>query len=166
MKMTRMGCTDHLGGVTSAISTALMPKAHTSTYRSCIPAACLPACHAFTAQQQHCMCRQAMAHFQSALCPRLMNAFRWSLCTGAQPRSGGSPAVIMQSECANGATACNWTGACMTHESTPGRQETSKEPQPPQSYIGLRQTEAWVDVTIVKIMPWQRSFLRTPQASV
>ena len=31
MKMTLMGCTDHLGGVTSAISTALMPNAHTST---------------------------------------------------------------------------------------------------------------------------------------
>ncbi|KAA6426916.1 MAG: hypothetical protein FRX49_03240 [Trebouxia sp. A1-2] len=31
MKMTLMGCTDHLGGVTSAISTALMPSAHTST---------------------------------------------------------------------------------------------------------------------------------------
>ena len=31
MKMTLMGWTDHLGGVTSAISTALMPSAHTST---------------------------------------------------------------------------------------------------------------------------------------
>lgn len=30
--MTLMGCTDQRGGVTSAISTALMPKAHTSTY--------------------------------------------------------------------------------------------------------------------------------------
>ena len=34
MKMTLMGCTDHLGGVTSAISTALMPSAHTSTCQS------------------------------------------------------------------------------------------------------------------------------------
>ena len=30
--MTLMGCTDQRGGVTSAISTALMPRAHTSTY--------------------------------------------------------------------------------------------------------------------------------------
>ena len=42
--MTRMGCTDHLGGVTSAISTALMPKAHTSTCKPCMPTCmCLPA---------------------------------------------------------------------------------------------------------------------------
>lgn len=32
MKMTRMGCTAQRGGVTSAISIALMPSAHTSTY--------------------------------------------------------------------------------------------------------------------------------------
>lgn len=42
MKMTRMGCTDHLGGVTSAISTALIPSAHTSTcsHAPLLPQAC------------------------------------------------------------------------------------------------------------------------------